>query len=219
VIQVHEISTATDFIFLVVLGCIGLYSYQLSFRRKETLLILRSVYDGNVSDQLFRKDNRLIERSVYTLLVTSLVLIGAFTTWWLADVGLMASLGYHQMLIGVVCASIVYALRYTTLQLLGSLGSAREVTNQVAFDLKTIIGAVGILILPLAIFAIFGVGALGSYSGFVVVALLCLSGGFFLIKGAIISLRSNKVKFLHLFYYFCALEILPLVWAYRILLN
>lgn len=205
--------------FLVILACIGVYSFQLSFRRKETLLILRSVYDGNVSEQLFRENSRLTERSLYMLLITTLVLVSTFATWWLGESGIISGIGIKQMLIGVVCAALVYVFRYTVLQLLGTLGNAREVIDQVVFDLKTILATIGFVALPLVTFAVFAIGNIAQVSGYVVLIILCLSFGLFLFKGSVVSLRSAQVRFLHLFYYFCALEIMPLIWAYRSLLN
>ena len=218
-IQSLSTSAASDSIFLLILACIGVYSYQLRYRRKETLLILRSVYDQNVAEQLFRENSRLTDRSLYTLLVTSLILTGAYLAWWLGDEGKLNYMDWQQLVIGMVCAGLIFSLRYTALQLLGTIGNASEVTDQVICNLMTIMASMGMISLPFMTFAVFTPESMAEYSQMGAVVILCISLALFLFKGAVVSLRSKRVNFLHLFYYFCALEIMPLVWAYRSLLN
>lgn len=218
-VQVHQAGASTDFLFLLALICLGVYSFQLKFRRKETLLILRSVFDGNVSEQLFRENSRLIERSMYTMVITGLALLGAYASWWLGSIERLPTMETQEMLIGIVCVGLVYTFRYTVLQLLGTLGNISEVTDQLVFDFKTIIAATGVMALPLVTFSIFGTGEIAKISSYVLMGILLLSICLSLFKGIAVSLRSERIKFLHLFYYFCALEIMPIAWAYRSLLN
>lgn len=218
-IDAHSGQGLTDFIFLFILMSVGFYSYQLRYRRKETLLILRSVYDANVAEQLFRENSRLIKRSLSTLLFTSLVLLGVFTTWWLATAQVLPQIGIPHLLIGVVAAGLGYAFRYTALHLLGVIGNTEEVIDQIIFNLKTLLSSLGFILLPLLTLAVFSIDGLATFSTKGGMAAIGLTLLLFLFKGSVISFRSTQIKTLHLFYYFCALEIMPLVWAYRSLLN
>lgn len=215
----HTGQAFTDFIFLFILMSVGFYSYQFRYRRKETLLIFRSVYDTNAAEQLFRENSRLINRSLYTLLFTSLVLLGVFVTWWMAFANILPQIGIPHLLIGVLAAGLGFAFRYTSLHLLGVIGNAEDVIDQIIFNLKTLLALLGFILLPLLTFAVFSSGGMAPVSAKCGIVAIGLTLPLFLFKGSVISFRSSQIKTLHLFYYFCALEIMPLIWAYRSLLN
>lgn len=203
---------------LLLISSVG-YAFIYKAYRKSFVQILGSVNDSNLADQLFRENNRLTNRTMTFMVAISITVIGIFVAWSGYNLGQLLTFSSGNALFGILGVSLFIILRFTIFQLIGSISQKQQPFEHAIHHFWTIIASVGPILLLITALSAFGPSAIqGTFSwvGLIVIGLGYL---IFLIKGTSICLMEKGIGPLNLIYYFCALEIMPVLLAYRTILS
>lgn len=171
--------------------------------------IFRSSFDSNISQQEARIESSQQARNLFILQITAVISISLFISAglsrWLEIDRPMPSL-FFQVLGGLLGFIL---LKRSVLQILAFVFDLRNELRFHRHSLNIFIAAVGLSLLPLTLLLLYSPSlptALIIYLGIGIGALFHLKG---LQRGLSVAFNSSHISPLHLFYYFCALEILP----------
>jgi hypothetical protein len=209
----------TDIIFIVLLLAVVVYAYLFQRYGRSSIQILRCINDRNLSDRLHRENSRMINRPLAAMVVVSVFVIGIFFGWALYLVGVFDYFTYSSGFLGILSFGLLVVIRYTVLQALGLISDKRHFLDHVVFSFWTTLAFLGPVTIFIAALAVYGPEVSRQVFAWIGIGFLLIGYAMFMFRGVIISTAQIGVGPLHLFYYFCALEIMPCLLAYRTLLS
>ena len=212
-------STSTDPVFLVLFAiCIG-YTILFWNDGKSILLIMRGSLDVNLSHQLFREDHRRTNRTLIIMVALAMAPIGMHMAWAYYCFGALDVFTKKLLILGILVAAFAVAFRYTTLQSIAFVTMKHVLIDKVLFSFWILLASIGpivVLLLALSVYAPPSIRQVFTWLGLIIPVFGYMM---FLFRGAVLSLQEPGVGPLQLFYYLCALEIMPFLVAYRVLLS
>lgn len=198
------------FIFLVI--------FRVTSEKKYNL-ILKSFFSFSSSRQLLREDYRINKGTSILLILIFLISFAFFLlkiNYFYNYYSVENSLSFFFVILLILL--ITYAFKFMSLISLSSLFNSREMVEEYINHIFFSIKAIGVFIFPLLILLEFS--KLNPLPLVVFGLLICLLFYSIRVSRGIILLMNNKlISFSHIFLYFCALEILPLIVIIKIMMS
>lgn len=210
---------SNGFGFAILFVCAGIVVYLQRSSDGIFARLFRSSFDGNIAQQEARIESSQQARNLFILQVTAVISISLFISAglsrWLEVTTPIPTL-FFQVLGGVLGFVI---LKRSILRLLAFIFELRGEIRIHSYNLNILIATAGVSLLPLTLLLFYSPSIpinVIVYTGIVIGSLFHLKG---LQRGLSVALNSSHISPLHLFYYFCALEILPVFVLIRLAQN
>lgn len=208
-----------EWIFPIVILLIGAFAWLRVFYNRYLGQMLYAVVNVNLSNQIVRDENILLQRATVYLNVL-FYLIGALflyeisfrVGWPLHSLGT----GFSRFLFFVLLISAVYAGKFLVVKFCGWLFDLdRELTTYL-FNIFIINNLLGLILFPFTLLMVFNPALNGTWV--FTLCLLAIAGLYIfrLFRGIQIGLNTPGVSLLYLFLYLCSLEVVPLLILFRI---
>ena len=216
---IERVDSVGSFGFLILLLC-GLIIVYVQ-RNSDNVFshILKASFDVNQANQDARVENSQRSRNLFIVQVIAIISVSLFAT------GALMRLFSWQMpmsqlfLVATAVVAVGVVGKRILLWLLAQLFDLSNELRFHSFNQRVLFSATGLALLPLSLLLYYSPQIpfeVIIYLGAAVGILLYLKG---LQRGISIALASSSVSTLHLFYYFCALEILPAFVLIRLMQN
>lgn len=213
---VEKADPSNGFVFLMLLICAAVTVYLQ--RNSEGIfgVIFKSSFDRNQALQDARVENSQRSRNMFILQIISILSISLFVAG-----GIFSSYETTTNIVGLflsalgIVASLILVKKLVN-WLLASMFDFQQELKLYHFNLDIFLASSGILLLPLILVLFFSPQiptVVSVYTGLGIIGFFYLKGWQ---RGFSIAMNSSSVSAVHLFYYFCALEILPLFLMIRI---
>jgi hypothetical protein len=212
-------NVSPDWLFPVLILVAAVFTWLRVFYNKYFSQLFEAVVNNNLTNQIVRDENILVQRaSVYLSIVFYLVAalflyeFSLYRGWELADIGS----GFPRFLFFAILVSAVYALKFLVLKIAGWLFDLERETALYIFNVFLLNNLLGILLLPLiallAFHSILPADRLFQ-AALIIVGLLYV---YRLFRGLLVGLGTSGFSPLYLFLYLCTLEIAPLLVLLRL---
>lgn len=208
-----------DWLFSILLLIAAVFTWLRVFYNKYFTQLFEAVVNNNLTNQIVRDENILVQRaSVYLSIV--FYLVGALflyefslhRNWPLAGIGS----GFPRFLFFAILVSAVYALKFLILKIAGWLFDVEKETALYIFNVFLLNNLLGILLLPfIALLAFHGAlpGDRLFQAALILIGLVYL---YRLFRGFLVGIGTSGFSPLYLFLYLCTLEIAPLLVLLRL---
>lgn len=213
-IERNEMQSGISFFLLMVF--VGLVVYIQRNSDNLFQMVFKVSFDRNLAAQEARIENSKRSRNMLLLLLVSLLSISlsvaGFLKLYAGFDSTIVSLFFYSLsaIVGFV------VLKKAILWLLSALFNLRNELRMYHFNLNVLLSVVGLISVPLN-FLLFFSPQISTYS---IAWAIGIIGVFFYLKslqrGLQIAVNSGSISLLHLFYYLCALEILPVFILIRV---
>lgn len=207
---------SNGFVFLMLLICAATAVYLQ--RNSEGIFgaVFKSSFDRNQALQDARVENSQRSRNLFILQIIGTLSISLFVAG-----GIFNSYETNTNIVGLFLSVLGFVAGLILVKklvnwLLASMFDFQQELKLYHFSLDIFLAAIGILMLPLILILFFSpqIPTFASiYTGLAIIGFFYLKGWQ---RGFSIALNASSVSVVHLFYYFCALEILPLFLLIRI---
>ena len=147
------------------------------------------------------------------------MVVGVFTVWSGFNLGQLSSFDSDSVLFGILGVALFVILRFTVFQLIGTISQKQQAFDQTVHHFWTIIAFLGPVLLLITAFSVFGPTGIREAFSWIGLVVIVSAYIIFIFKGTTICLSEKGIGPLNLIYYFCALEIMPVLLAYRTLLS
>ncbi len=198
------------FIFIVLLLCVAIAAYLQLNSDRLFPSIFKAGFDRNLALQDARIENSQRIRNLFIAQVVALLSISLFITGALSRILLPVTdhSGLFLKVLGIFTVAVL--TRRLIMMLLSRLFGMSAVFRLQRYNLTVFLTALGLLLLPVTVLFFF-VPSLSPvvpyHIGMVLIGFFYLKG---LLRGLMLAIGQGGASLLHLFYYLCALEILPL---------
>ncbi len=192
--------------------------YLFSAFNSRFVAVVRAFFTTRFAEQLSREEHSLSHPSSVFLSVNFLVTSSLFVLLAIYSFNnslVPFSFLYYLLVFGIVLG--VYFFKIITLKILGFIFDKVAVVNEYIFITYLVNQVVGIAFIPVIIFVAYGQHSLAHAFVYAGIFLFALE---FLIrvgKGAFAVLTSGEVTLFYLLLYLCTLEILPLLFAWKVI--
>lgn len=204
-----RIDPANTFGFAVLLFCCASIIYLQRSYQGFFKSVFNASFDRMLSQQDARLENSQRTRNMMLLQFTALVSISLFMTFLIplyVETNLLPIALFSMAFVGFTTLTVIKRMVLWSLAQVFNLHAELRIHR---FSSAVLLSMTGLVLLPLSL--------LLHYSPYisyqlVVYAAFALAAFFYLkviLRGFLLALGSNSISVLHLFYYFCALEILP----------
>lgn len=207
---------ANTFGFIVLLFCCASIIYLQRSYQGFFSNVIKASFDRTLSQQDARLENSQRTRNMMLLQFTALVSISLFITFMIplyVDTQLAPFALFSISFAGFTLVVIIKRMVLWSLAQIFNLQAELRIHR---FSSAVLLSMTGLVLLPLSL--VLHYSPYISYQ-LVVYAAIALAGFFYLkviLRGFLLALSSNSISVLHLFYYFCALEILPVFVLIRV---
>jgi len=213
----HAEKLHPDWITGLLIACFILGAWTRHFYHRRLQQIMRAPLSKRFLNQLTRDGNLFKERvsiagSIVYVLVFSLILY-QFNEMILKLPGLKGY-GFFLFAINVGCLLLYWIMKFMAIRFLGFVFKTQITTREYLLNILIFCIISAIILLPLLVLIIYLKSVFFLYCSFAIVCLLFL---FRFVKGYFIGITLTKFSYLFLFVYLCALEILPLVILFKLL--
>jgi hypothetical protein len=197
-------------LFLVLLGCIVLFTIAQRSSEGRPRTVLRAAFDRGLANQLARNDLGPGSTSVWIMLLAGILSLSLFLTLLLRHVvttGHLLILDFLSVFGIMIGLGIVVRLSFV---LLGALFNVANSARMHAFDRSLMVISCGFVLIPVCALYLYGPMVTGNAA--LVIGMVTI--GLFYLKDAQRSIMllwvQPAVNVAHIFYYICAFKILPL---------
>jgi hypothetical protein len=209
-----------NWIFAVVLLVVAIFAYLRVAYRKYLDQLLKAFFNMNMTNQIVRDENILIQRASLMLNIifyASTAMLAFFISvhydWQLKGMGT----GFKRFLFLAMLIAAIYFIKLLVLKVIGSLFKIEREMSTYIFNIFLINNILGVALVPVVLLFVFtGYMQLN----WLLIAGVSLAGCAYLyriVRGILISLTTTSVSFTYLFLYICALEIAPLFIAIKLI--
>ena len=213
-IERNELQSGISFLLLMVF--VGWVVYIQRNSDNLFQMVFRVSFDRNLAAQEARIENSKRSRNILLLLLVSLLSISLFVAGFLKFYVDLNSTIVSLFLTSLSAIVGFVVIKKAILWLLSALFNLRNELRMYHFNLNVLLSVVGLISVPLN-FLLFFSPQISTYS---IAWLIGIIGSFFYLKslqrGLQIAVASGGINLLHLFYYLCALEILPVFILIRV---
>lgn len=216
---VDRLNVSPDWLFPMLLLVAAVFTWLRVFYNKYFTQLFEAVINNNLTNQIVRDENILVQRasvylSIVFYLVSALFLyeFSLFRGWGLGGIGT----GFARFLFFAILISAVYALKFLILKIAGWLFDTERETALYLFNVFLLNNLLGILLLPfIALLAFHGALPVERLfqGALLVIGIVYL---YRLFRGFLVGLGTSGFSPLYLFLYLCTLEIAPLLVILRL---
>ena len=195
--------------------------YALIYRSNPTrfVTLMRCANDSNLTDQLFRENNRIVHQTLALLSGMGACTIGALVAWSAFRLGHLGAFSSSSLFFGILAALSIVMFRFTVLSGIGTVFGKASLIDHVLYLFWVILAFIGPALIPIVALAAFGPHLSQPFFIWLGLGVIGISYVVFLVRSLLITLKEKGIGPLNLIYYFCALEIMPVLVAYRTLLS
>lgn len=208
-----------DWFFPVFILTLAIYTWLRIFYNKYFNQLLQAFLNTNLTNQMVRDENILVQRASILLALTFNIIVSLFLyllsielNWNLGKIGV----GFNRFAFFLTIVSAVYTFKFLTLKIIGWLFDLDREMATYIFNIFIINNVLGLVLVPIV--------ALMAYNPviephFLAVLSLWIIGIAFLyrlLRGLASGLSVSGFSVLYLFLYLCTLEIAPLLVLIRI---
>ncbi|MCF8464961.1 MAG: DUF4271 domain-containing protein [Flavobacteriales bacterium] len=204
-----KVVSGGSFGFFVLLFCAAVFVYIQRSSEGFFGSVFKASFDANQANQDARVENSQRSTNLFLTQIIALVSISLFTSEVIIQFGFttfpMATI-FFPVLGGLIAAIV---LKRAILWILAQLFSLNGELRHHKFNLNLFLSSTGLSLLPLSLLLFYSPQIPYSiiiYTGLAISIVFYLKG---LHRGVSLAITSSSIVTLHLFYYFCALEILP----------
>ena len=216
---IERSTSESGFGFLILAICAGIIIYLM--RNSDALFnsVFKAGFDVNLANQDARTENSQRARNLMLLQLTAIISLALFSSTVYTrvfDSEIGAPLAF--LWASVIVLNFLMIKRIV-LWLLTKIFDLQTEFKIFRFSGNILLSLVGLALLPLSVFLLFSpqipINVI-LFAGSGVAILFYLKQ---LIRGVQISLGSSQISTLYLFYYFCALELLPVFVFIRVAIS
>ncbi|MCC7233293.1 MAG: DUF4271 domain-containing protein [Bacteroidia bacterium] len=203
-----------DWIFIVVLLVIGIYTWLRIYYSRYFGQLIRAFVNFNLANQIVRDENILIQRASVFLSFTFHVVIALLLYqisihqgWSLGGTGT----GFMRFFYLLVLVTLIYAMKFLVLKLCGWLFDLDREMAVYTFIIFLVNNLLGLALIPVVILIAYNQIIPATFlipAGLVLASLAFL---YRLVKGIQVGTGVPGYSPLYLFLYLCTLEIAPLL--------
>lgn len=208
-----------DWFFPVFIVVLAIYTWLRIFYNKYFNQLLQAFLNTNLTNQIVRDENILVQRASILLALTFNIIAALFLyllslelDWNLGGIGE----GFNRFAFFITIVSAAYTFKFLILKIIGWLFDLDREMATYIFNIFLINNVLGLILVPIV--------ALMAYnpfieSPFIAVLSIWLIGMAFLyrlIRGLLSGMSVSGFSPLYLFLYLCTLEIAPLLVLIRI---
>lgn len=208
-----------ELIFYILTGLVGLVAsirliFPKYFKNLFLLFMQTTIRQKQTRDQLLQNNLASVFLNVLFIISTGfyVTLLVQYKQW--------ANIPFYQLLLySISILFVVYLGKYIFLAFSGWVFNVAEATNSYTFIVFLVNKVLGIVLMPFILLITFSPAPIKQVAITISagVALLLFAYRYMISFGVI---RSNlKVSALHFFLYLCAVELLPIVLIYKLLVN
>ncbi len=203
-----------DWLFLVLVIVLGVLTYLRVFYRKNFFQIIAACFNNNLTNQIVRDENLLMQRASVMLNVTFSIIAAAFIylmsiqfEWSLDGMGT----GFFRFIFLVFIVSAVFTLKFLVLRFCAYLFNLGREMSAYIFNVFIINNLLGLALIPIVALILFGHILSASSLIFIALGLAAVAYLYRIGRGILIATSYTGFSTFYLFLYLCALEIAPLL--------
>lgn len=208
--------------FPIILIVLAVFASLRIFYNKYLSQMLVAFVNNNLTNQIVRDENILVQRaSVYLSIVFNLIaalflyLISIYYGWELAGIGF----GFSRFLFFALVVSAAYTVKFLILKICGWLFNLNREMATYIFNTFLINNILGIAILPFVCLIAYNQLLPTSLLILISVILAGIAFAYRMFRGVLVGLSMPSFSLLYLFLYLCTLEIAPLLILIRIIVS
>lgn len=209
----------SEFVIIILILCAALIVYLQRNSDGIFSSVFKGSFDVNLALQESRVENSQRSRNIILLQLLSALAISLFVSGVIVLLTDVSQL-FHQLYFQVLGGLVGFVLIKKSIQwLLASLFQLSGFLKSYHFNTNILMAASALVLLPICLLMFFSPQIPNMVLVYAAIAVVV----FFYLKtvqrGLRIALATSSVSPLHLFYYFCALEILPVFVLIRLALD
>ncbi|MBK6399416.1 MAG: DUF4271 domain-containing protein [Bacteroidetes bacterium] len=208
--------------FPIILVVLAVFAALRIFYNKYFSQMLVAFVNNNLTNQIVRDENILVQRaSVYLSIVFNLIaalflyLISVYYGWEIGGIGI----GFSRFLFFAVIVSAAYTLKFLILKISGWLFNLDREMATYIFNTFLINNILGIALLPFVCLIAYNQMISASWLILIAVILAGTAFAYRMFRGVLVGLSMPSFSLLYLFLYLCTLEIAPLLILIRIIVS
>lgn len=203
-----------DWLFLILIFVLGLLTYLRVFYRKNFFQIIAACFNNNLTNQIVRDENLLMQRASVMLNVTFSIIAASYIylvsihyDWSLDGIGT----GFIRFVFLALIVSAAFTLKFLILRFCAYLFNLGREMSTYIFNIFIINNLLGIALVPFVALILFGNAIDSTVLIIVAVAVIGIAWLYRIGRGILIAARYPDFSPVYLFLYLCALEIAPLL--------
>lgn len=204
-------------VFLILFGCILCLAYLHLNSDRLLSAVFRASFDRNLALQYVRSENSQRSRNLFILQVLAIISIALFAALAWAEMQPSTPPLSGAFLYALGAVSAVIFARTVVLHFLSLVFNAASLLKVHLHDTRIFTDMIGLLLIPITAILYFGPTIPDTWilgAGVSIVAFFYLKG---VSRGVTLFLNQRAFPAVYMFYYLCALEILPLFALIRFL--
>lgn len=208
-------------LMIVIILCIMILGYLFSAFNSRFVLVLKSLVQNRAVEQFSREEYSLshpasIFLSINFLLAVSLFLLLVLTPM---DGILRIDLTLFSFIKIVLLVFAIYAAKIFVIRLVGFIFDREAVAREYIFLVYLVSQAAGVAMIPVIVFVAYAPEWLSEISFYLGIAILAASYILRIAKGILANLSGGHMSAIYLLLYLCTLEILPVLFAYKLFIE
>lgn len=208
-----------DWFFPIFMLALAIYTWLRIFYNKYFNQLLQAVLNMNLTNQIVRDENILLQRASILLALTFNIVAALFLYLISIEVGWSVDgigIGFNRFAFFITIVSVAYTGKFLILKIIGWLFDLDREMATYIFNIFIINNVVGLILVPIV--------ALMAYNPSInvyfltILSLVLIGIAFFyrIIRGLLSGMTHSGFSPLYLFLYLCTLEIAPLLVLIRI---
>jgi len=203
-----------DWLFLVLIIVMGVLTYLRVFYRKNFFQIIAACFNNNLTNQIVRDENLLMQRASVMLNVTFSIIAASYIylvsvhyDWSLDGIGT----GFIRFIFLALIVSAAFTLKFLVLRFCAFLFKLGREMSTYIFNIFIINNLLGIALVPFVALILFGNSIDSTVLIIAAVSIIGIAWLYRIGRGILIATRYPDFSPVYLFLYLCALEIAPLL--------
>jgi hypothetical protein len=203
-----------DWLFIVLVLVLGVLTYIRVYYRKNFFQIIAACFNNNLTNQIVRDENLLMQRASVMLNVSFSIVAAGFIYLlsihydWALD-GM--DTGFIRFIFFTLVVSAVFTLKFLVLRFCGYLFNLGREMSTYIFNVFIINNLLGMFLIPVVALILFGNIPGNSTLHFIALGLASVAYLYRIGRGILIAVSYPGFSPFYLFLYLCALEIAPLL--------
>ncbi|HNQ61305.1 MAG TPA: DUF4271 domain-containing protein [Bacteroidia bacterium] len=216
----HEIvNTYQDWFFPVFIFVLSIYTWLRMFYSKYFNQLLQAFLNTNLTNQIVRDENILVQRASILLALNFnmiaalfLYLLSLETGWSLGGIGM----GFNRYVFFFTIVSAVYTFKFLILKIIGWLFDLDREMATYIFNIFLINNVLGLILVPITALMAYSPSIEGHFLADISLWIIGIAFFYRLIRGMLSGITVTGFSPIYLFLYLCTLEIAPLLVLIRI---
>jgi hypothetical protein len=203
-----------DWLFLVLIIVLGVLTYLRVFYRKNFFQIIAACFNNNLTNQIVRDENLLMQRASVMLNVTFSIIAASFIylvsvhyNWPMDGMGT----GFIRFVFLALIVSAAFTLKFLVLRCCAYLFKLGREMSTYIFNIFIINNLLGIALVPFVALILFGNSINSTVLIVSAISVIGIAWLYRVGRGVLIAARYPDFSPVYLFLYLCALEIAPLL--------